>query len=256
MLHFRKVWLAGTMAVIVPMSCAYAATHMSSSDPGFAPETGQINRGFDPKPPSSSTPRKVPTVAEALAAAQEHVSDQPALGTVGNIQTAPAPGAVGDLPNPEQKAANASAAPKSNGTTGVASSAETPGNAVNNAGGTAATTSGPIGAIGATMPAKFSQRNDTLDRVPIMALPLPLNNEQRKSIYQAVMADKTPKATDADHLGPAGVLSSQQYFNDMHPLPANLGGIGAIKSLQYVKANNKVLLVEPSTRVVFDEIDG
>jgi len=122
--------------------------------------------------------------------------------------------------------------------------------------GNAATQSptGPIGAIGATMPAKFSQRNDTLDRVPIMALPLPLSEQDRKTIYRAVMADKTSAASDASKLAPASELSSQQYFADLHPLPKSVGNIGVVKSLAYVKTKDKVLLVEPATRIVVGEI--
>ena len=48
------------------------------------------------------------------------------------------------------------------------------------------------------MPAKFSKRNDTLDRVPIMAQPSTLSDQDRQRIYQAAMADKTPAADDAD----------------------------------------------------------
>ncbi len=36
--------------------------------------------------------------------------------------------------------------------------------------------SGPIGSFGQTIPAKFSKRNDILDHVPIMAIPLPLSD--------------------------------------------------------------------------------
>ena len=41
--------------------------------------------------------------------------------------------------------------------------------------------SGPIGSVGETIPAKFSKRNDILDRTPIMALPLPLSDQQRRA---------------------------------------------------------------------------
>jgi len=232
MLNFRKVWLAGMLALVLPVG-VLAASKVSASDPGLVPDSGQINRGFDPKNPTDSKARSVPTPAEALAAAQTKASAQPALGTFGNAQPGPA--------------SNSGAA-----TTGVA-----PANgAAANGDAAAAPAPGPIGAIGVTMPAKFSKRNDTLDRVPIMGLPLPLSNEQRKSIYQAVMAEHTPVASDADKLAPSSLLSPNQYFNDLHPLPASLSAIGVIKPLQYVKAKNKVLLVEPSTRVVFDEIDG
>jgi len=104
------------------------------------------------------------------------------------------------------------------------------------------------------MPAKFSSRNDILDRTPIMAWPQPLSDQQRQRIYQAVMADKSPPATGADALTPAGELSTDQALNGMHSLPASLGDIDAVKRLQYVKGKDKVLLVEPSTRTVVEQI--
>jgi len=236
MLQFRKAWLAGALALALPVGSTFAANETSGSDTGFALDTGQINRGFDQKNPTDSKSRSIPTAAEAAAAIQMQVSAQPALGTFGNTQPTPAP------------------------ISGAATTGAATGNSASENGAAAPSgpsgPSGPIGAVGATMPAKFSKRNDTLDRLPVMAWPLPLNDEQRKSIYQAVMAERTPVAADAGKLVPASVLSPDQYFNDLHPLPASLSAIGVIKPLQYVKAKNKVLLVEPATRVVFDEIDG
>ena len=104
------------------------------------------------------------------------------------------------------------------------------------------------------MPAKFSARNDTLDRVPIMALPLGLSDQDRQRIYQAAMADKTPAATDAAQLAPAGELDTNQALNETHPLPASVRGIPGVQTLGYVKTKNKVFLVEPATRIVVDEI--
>src|SRR5260370_699433 len=48
---------------------------------------------------------------------------------------------------------------------------------------------GPIGATMQTMPAKFSHRNDLLDHMPVVAWPLPLDEQQRQQIYKAVMED-------------------------------------------------------------------
>ena len=69
--------------------------------------------------------------------------------------------------------------------------------------------SGPIGSFGETIPAKFSKRNDILDRTPIMALPLPLSDQQRKQIYDAVMADNSQPVAGADALKPASELSTE-----------------------------------------------
>jgi hypothetical protein len=104
------------------------------------------------------------------------------------------------------------------------------------------------------MPAKFSQRNDVLDRTPIMAWPLSLSDHDRQQIYQAVMADKTAPAEDAEALAPAGELNVNQALNEMHPLPASVSGIIGVQALAYVKTKTKVFLVRPAVRTVVDEI--
>ena len=145
---------------------AFAGDNVAATtDPGFVPNSGQINRGFDEKLPSSSRPRPIPTPAQARAAMMTPDSDQP-------------------LPGPKDANANA--------TTGAASSAPA--------------AAGPIGAPGRPCRRNSPQRNDTLDRVPIMALPLGLSDQDRQRIYQAAMADKTPAASDAAQLAPASDL--------------------------------------------------
>ena len=112
---------------------------------------------------------------------------------------------------------------------------------------------GPIGATLQTMPAKFSERNDLLDHLPIMSWPLLLNVQQRQQIYQAVMAEKSPPAADADMLKPATFLSYAQT-RDVRPLPPSLSGIDGLQGLQYIKAKDKVLLVRPPNGIVVDQI--
>jgi hypothetical protein len=87
--------------------------------------------------------------------------------------------------------------------------------------------SGPIGSFGQTIPAKFSKRNDILDNVPIMAWPLRLTEEQRKQIYDAVMADKSQLVDGAEALKPTSELSPNQALNGMRPLPESVHGIGS-----------------------------
>lgn len=209
-------WLAAVLVAALAMpptrAAAFAGNDVAATtDPGFTPDSGQINRGFDEILPSSAEARQTPTPAEARAAKMMPDSDQPALGPQG-----------------------------ADATTGSAPSVAAP--------------SGPIGATGQTMPAKFSKRNDILDRVPIMAFPLPLSDEDRQRIYRAVMADKTPAANDADRLAPASELDVNQALNETHALPASVSGIAGVQSLGYVKTKNKVFLVEPATRIVVDEI--
>jgi hypothetical protein len=114
--------------------------------------------------------------------------------------------------------------------------------------------SGPIGAFGQTIPAKFSKRNDVLDHVPIMATPLPLTQEQRKQIYDAVMAEKSQPVAGADALQPASELSPSQALNEMRPLPESVRGIDSVSRLYYIKAKDRVLLIEPNVRTVVGQI--
>ena len=113
---------------------------------------------------------------------------------------------------------------------------------------------GPIGALGQTMPAKFSKRNDTLDRLPTMAWPLSNSDNERRKVYQAVMAATKGTTADIGKLQATDQLPPQLAMNDMHPLPHTLAGGGDLNNLQYVKGKDKVLLVRPSTRIVVDVI--
>src|SRR6185312_3352732 len=152
-------------------------------NPGLVPNTGQINTGEEPHPWSRSPDAgKIPTPEQAWAALVEPISRQPSAGaspaTTGSSgQQAPLPAAAGAANEPPP--------------------------------------SGPIGSFGQTIPAKFSKRNDTLDHVPTMAIPLPLTGEQRKQIYDAVMAEKSQPAAGADTLKPASELSPDQALNGM-----------------------------------------
>lgn len=116
--------------------------------------------------------------------------------------------------------------------------------------------SGPIGSFGQTIPAKFSERNDILDHVPTMAFPMRLSDDQRRQIYQAVMADKTEPAAGAGALQPADELPAEQALNGMHELPSSLQSLPGLQGLKYVKSKDKVFLVLPATRIVVEQITG
>ena len=203
----------GASAMPATRAAAFAGNNVAAIDPGFVPDTGQINRGFEEKVPSSEQARLIPTPSEVSAALTAPDPNQPALGAQ---------------------------AVDANATTG--------------AGSLVAQAAAPIGATGQTMPAKFSQRNDTLDRLPIMALPLALSDQDRQRIYQAAMADNTAVADDVAGLAPASELNVNQALNEMHPLPASVRGIRGVEQLDYVKTKPKIFLVEPATRIVVDEI--
>jgi len=131
------------------------------TNPGFVPNTGQINSGTTQQAPSQSAESaKIPTTEEARRALMTPVSKQPSTGDM--------PSATTGTGGQQQQAGQ--------NTGGIAN--EPP-------------PTGPIGSFGQTIPAKFSKRNDTLDHVPIMAIPLPLTDQQRSQIFDAVMADNT-----------------------------------------------------------------
>ena len=101
-----------------------------------------------------------------------------------------------------------------------------------------------------TVPAKFSERNAALDELPTMAYPLPLTDDQRKRIRDAV--SKAPVASadvrSADLL-PTGI--------DVRDLPQELTTeIPATRNLGYVRTSGKILLVSPANRIVVGEIEN
>jgi hypothetical protein len=195
-----------------------------TTDPGFVPQTGQINPGRAPAPRSvtASLPQdKQPPQEEARAALM--MPDPVGVSSLG--EGAPAP-----VVDPS--------------TTGTGSS---PAPALTNV------SPGPIGATLQTMPAKVSQRNDLLDHLPVMAWPLRLDEQQRQQIYKAVMADKVQPTAGADTLKPAAALSFEQA-RDIRPLPQDIAGIDGLQGLKFLKGKDKVLLVRPSSGIVVDEI--
>ena len=233
-----RIAAAAALATASPIfvSAAHAADPSADTQPGFVPDTGQINPGHAAQPWSNAPAlpqSQQPAQEDARAALMVPDNGAPSAGQ-GAGQTADQAAAQGTPP-----------APNSGGQSGSASAS--------NGAATSAGPPEPIGATIQTMPAKFSQRNDLLDHMPAMAWPLPLNAQQRQQIYQAVMADKSPPAADTAKLKPASSLPFEQR-RDMHPLPESLTAIDGLQGLKYVKAKDKVLLVRPSTAIVVDEV--
>ena len=207
-------------ATAVAILVAQAGDRSPTLDPGFVPDTGQINSGHAAEPWSDALPQEEPPSQEAARAALMMPDD----GTPSAGQ-----GSAGQIPSGQLATAGTSVST----TTGTAGP--------------------PIGATTQTMPANFSQRNDLLDRVPTTAWPLPLNEQQCKQIYTAVMADNSQSAPGATELKPGSFLSFNQT-QDLHGLPQAVAGINGLEGLKYVKANDKVLLVRPPNGFVVDEI--
>ena len=102
-----------------------------------------------------------------------------------------------------------------------------------------------------TTSSKYSERNAALDKLPIMAQPLPLNEAQKQLIYRSV--SETRPAPDADAVEPAHALPSSVV---LHPLPKKVvQEIPALGNLHYARFANKVLLVRAPNRIVVGVIE-
>jgi hypothetical protein len=103
-----------------------------------------------------------------------------------------------------------------------------------------------------TVPAKYSQRNDALDKLPIMAHPLPLTEEQRQAIYRRLTQAQAPVAeVDAK---PAQSLPLSVKLND---LPADIAqNYPSLRGYKFARLPDKLLVVNPTQRVVVGEIIG
>lgn len=222
------VVLAAGLVVAAPFAVSSVNaqdSYTKEADPGFVPNTGQINPGVPKQGASQSQEAVIRSPQQAARAAlMMPIPTQPSTGdTPGSNAQPPATTGAGG----KSLAASPSGEPPP---------------------------SGPIGSVGQTIPAKFSARNNTLDHVPTMAWPLHLNDQQVRQIYQAVMSDSTKPTPGADALVPSSMLTIDQALDGTHPLPASVSNIAGLNGLTYMKTEKRVLLVEPSTRVVVDEV--
>ena len=87
-----------------------------------------------------------------------------------------------------------------------------------------------------------------------MAIPLPLTHEQRKQIYEAVMAEKSHPVAGADALKPASQTVAKSGAQRHASVARDVRGIDGVSRLYYIKAKDKVLLIEPNVRTVVGQI--
>jgi hypothetical protein len=101
-----------------------------------------------------------------------------------------------------------------------------------------------------TVPAKFSERNDKIDKLPIMAMPLGLSDEQRRAILDSVKQANPPVQTTAAK--PAEELPMDIVVHDLG-VSAN---VPQVANLKVVRTSDRVLLIQPSNRIVVGEIEN
>jgi hypothetical protein len=105
------------------------------------------------------------------------------------------------------------------------------------------------GVTAQTIPSKFSEQIAEQDEIAIMARPIKLSDEQKAAIWKAI-GDKTVPA-DASKgriYAEAGVFLPPNV--EAQAFPEGTGNIAALRGLKYVKAGDKVLLVQPANGVV------
>jgi hypothetical protein len=102
---------------------------------------------------------------------------------------------------------------------------------------------------GPTVPAKYSKRNDALDNVPILDMPLGLTDAQRQAIVASVQRANAPvqslKAKPSEEL---------PWHIAMQVLPAAVASVPAVTGLKYVRTSDAILLVSPPNWIVVGEI--
>jgi hypothetical protein len=103
-----------------------------------------------------------------------------------------------------------------------------------------------------TVPSKYSARNAALDKLPIMAAPLWLTDEQRRKIAATLLTGSAPTGTIDT------TIAQELPRNvEMLELPEALKReIPDAKNLKYVRASDRILLVDPQppNRTVVGEI--
>lgn len=191
-----------------------------AAQPGFVPDTGQINTGSAPHPPSA-------TPAAPIA---DHEQVRAAL-------LMPDPGTIspGEEPN-----ASGKAQPQTTGK-----------------GMTHVEQPGPIGSTLQTKPAKFSRRNDLIDHTPTMAMPLRLDSGQRQQIVRSVMSGSTPAFSGTPDFKPADAVPFS-LTAEVRPMPESIRDIPDLSGLAYLKGKEKVYLVTTRTAdpIVVDVLTG
>jgi hypothetical protein len=100
-----------------------------------------------------------------------------------------------------------------------------------------------------TTPSKWSAKNAALDKVPTMAMPLPLSDEQKRRIYDVVNAANKPVASVDAHTTQF-LPSAVETFE----LPSEVADIPGVRALEYVRLDDRLLLVQPANKVVVGEI--
>lgn len=111
--------------------------------------------------------------------------------------------------------------------------------------------SGPIGATPQTMPSTLSAENEKLDKLPIMAQPLHLSDDDKRMVFDSVASNSEVETRSID-TEPANTLPADVKLFD---LPEKVSEqMPALKGYKYVKLTDKIVIVSAPNRIVVGEI--
>jgi hypothetical protein len=123
----------------------------------------------------------------------------------------------------------------------------------NTASSVPATSSGPPGATGQTMPSTISAENAKLDKLPTTALQFPLSDEQKKLIMKSI-AD-APVTQSKDDLSKVHVADFLPTLTPTQDFSLEvMSEIPAAKQYKFVKLDKRLLIVDPPNLAVVGEI--
>ena len=103
-----------------------------------------------------------------------------------------------------------------------------------------------------TVPAKFSERNAAIDKLPTMAQPLGLTEAQRKTILESVRTANAPLEQRDAKLTEAlpATIEAREFSQAIN------SEIPALSHLKYVRLKDKILLITPANHIIVGEIQN
>jgi hypothetical protein len=120
-----------------------------------------------------------------------------------------------------------------------------------NTGNSTAATNWPLGSTRQTAPSTVSAENDKLDKLPVIAYSFWLSDADKKLIIDGVAnapkADAKMNSAKVADLLPPGVESVDFPADVAQKLP--MAG-----RYEYVKADNRVLVIEPNLKIIVAEV--
>ena len=99
-------------------------------------------------------------------------------------------------------------------------------------------------------PAKTSAKNDQIDKTPIMAYPLALTDEQKRSIYQRLSQGAAPASNITAK--PSEQVPATLALQELPPEMA--ASMPSVADYKFLRLDNRILVVNPRESIVVGEI--